>query len=132
MAADLPTPSVIVVLALVPDRQYRDRRGIVDFEERDISRRAKRNHQLPQQGGARPRFAAGKRGEAEQLDAFPDRLQRVPRYVQVLLQQEIVEPDEIVFRVGGEPYAVFIYPRVLERAAASRRDSLRSTVPAGT
>ena len=64
------------------------------------------------------------------FDAGTNRLQRVLCGGEILCEQEFVQPYEIVVRVRCETDAVFLHAWSFARAAATRRESLRSIASA--
>ena len=94
--------SLVALLALVPYGEDVDRARSVDFKQRYVSRGTKRNDEFSQKRIVRKRFTAGERRETQQPYRSFDRVQGVLCRSQVLFQQEVIKPQEIVFRLRCE------------------------------
>jgi hypothetical protein len=94
--------SVVVLLALVPHSQ--DVHGLagLDFEQRYVARRPERNDEFSQEWVVRQRFPARERREAQYLDRTSNCSQGAFCGRHVLLQQEAIGPQQIVFRLRHE------------------------------
>lgn len=90
-------PSLVILLALVPDGEDVDRASRLDFEQRYVSRGAKRNDELSEEWIVGERLAARERRVAQELHCPFDCLQSAFCRGHVLIEQEVIEPQQIVF-----------------------------------
>lgn len=87
--------SIVVVFALMANGQYRDGRGAVYFEERDVTRRAEGNQELPQEGVVRHRLPAGKRRQPKPLGAGAARFQSALRASTLRATESSMNADSV-------------------------------------
>lgn len=96
---------MIVVFALVPDRQDRRDLAVLDLEQQHIPADAKANDKFAQEGITRVGFASAQRSQFQNFDAIADGLQGAFGHAEVAfgpLQQPIVEVLHILLRVFRE------------------------------
>src|SRR5687768_11831846 len=95
-------PSLVVVFTLMPHRK--DGHGIarIDFEQCNVTARAKWNDQLPQERLLARSLATGERGKLKQIDRSSDRIESTFRSDDVTFELPIVESKQVLFGIRRE------------------------------